>query len=183
MGRSILVFAGVLILFSCKKGKNNPESCNGSSTRRDVKICIDELAAEIDTNAIVATIDSLASLDLVDAESELERQEIEKHVFTITGTVDKVKKYRDGDYHIKLVDENENYINCEAPNQGCSFAGGSPFLDQFITVRNWIEANENDLEGETLTITGVAFIDLKHPYPRNSAPNEIELHPILDLHF
>jgi len=188
MKRTFLLFAGSLMLFtlnySCKKkGKNNPEACNGSSTRREIKLCTDSAAAEIDTIPIIASIDSLCGLDLIEAKSETERQDIEKQVFTITGVVDKVKKYKDGDYHIKLVDENENFINCEAPNQGCSFAAGSPFVNKFVTVRNWIEANEDDLEGDTLTITGVAFIDLDHHYPRNAAPNEFEIHPILDISF
>ncbi|MEO9532527.1 MAG: hypothetical protein ABJG68_07650 [Crocinitomicaceae bacterium] len=169
--------------FSCKKGKNNPESCNGSSTRRDIKLVIDEAADDVDTIPIFATIDSLGSVDLPKAKSDLERQEIEKHVFTVTGTVEKVKKYRDGDYHIKLVDEDENFMNCESPNFGCSYAPDSRFFEQFKTVREWIEEHEEELVGKELTITGVGFIDIDHKYPRNAAPNEIELHPILDIGF
>ena len=117
------------------------------------------------------------------AKSDLERQEIEKHVFTVTGTVEKVKKYRDGDYHIKLVDEDENFMNCESPNFGCSYAPDSRFFEEFKTVRAWIEEHEDELVGKELTITGVAFIDIDHKYPRNAAPNEIELHPILAIEF
>lgn len=179
----IYFFLLTAVNFSCNKGKNNSESCNGSSTRRDIKIAIDAAAMEIDTIPIVATIDSLGSLDLPKAKKDLERQDIEKHVFTVTGTVEKVKKYRDGDYHIKLVDENENFMNCESPNVGCKFISSSRFLEQFKTVRAFIEEHEDDLEGKTLTITGVGFIDIDHKYPRNAAPNEIELHPILDIQF
>lgn len=50
-------------------------------------------------------------------------------------------------------------------------------------VRKWIEENQNDLEGKVVTITGVAFIDIDHKYPRNSAENELELHPILSVKF
>jgi len=168
---------------SCKKGKNNESSCNGSSTRRDVKLVIDQAALEIDTIPIIATIDSLGSLDLPEAKSDMERQEIEKHIFTVTGLVEKVSKHRDGDFKIKLMDEDENFLNCESPNIGCEYIGPSLFIDKFKTAREFIEAHKDDLEGETLTITGVAFIDLDHKYPRNAAPNEIELHPILDISF
>jgi hypothetical protein len=168
---------------SCKKGKNNESSCNGSSTRRDVKLVIDPAAMEIDTIPIVATIDSLGSLDLPEADSDMERQEIEKHIFTVTGLVEKVSKHRDGDFKIKLMDEDENFLNCESPNIGCEYIGPSPYIEKFKVVREFIEANKDDLEGETLTITGVAFIDLDHKYPRNAAPNEIELHPILNVSF
>lgn len=187
MVKNILLFLASLLFmgigFSCKKGKNNSESCNGSSTRRDIKLVIDDAASEVDTIPIIATIDSLGSLDLPKAKKDLERQEIEKHVFTVTGTVKKVSKYRDGDYHIKLEDEDENFLNCESPNFGCSYAPDSRFFEEFKTVREWIEENKEDLVGKTLTITGVGFIDLDHKYPRNAAPNEIELHPILDIHF
>lgn len=183
-GVLILVFCGIFAgLKGCDKGKNNPESCNGESTRRGIKLVIDEDAMAVDTIPIITTIDSLVNLDLIEAKSDTKRQEVEKHVFTVTGTVDKVKKYRDGDYHIKLVDENENFMNCEAPNPGCAFIGSSRFIEEYKVVRTFIETHEDELEGKTLTITGVGFIDLDHKYPRNAAPNEIELHPILELKF
>lgn len=182
----LIVSLGILFSgfnLSCNKGKNNPESCNGSSTRRDIKLVIDDAAMDVDTIPIFATIDSLGSLDLPKAKKDLERQEIEKHVFTVTGTVKKLTKYRDGDYHIKLEDENENFINCESPNFGCSYAPDSRFFEEFKVVRAFVEENEDDMVGKTVTITGVAFIDIDHKYPRNAAPNEIELHPILDIQF
>jgi hypothetical protein len=171
------------MLNSCGKSEENDDSCNGESVRRDIKIAVDEAAFEIDTIPIITTIDSLSELDVPKAKKDLERQEVEKHVYTITGKVDKVKKYRDGDYHIKLVNENEVYMNCEAPNLGCSFAKASIFYDKYEKVRAFINEHKDDLEGKTVTITGVGFIDLDHKYPRNSAPNEIELHPMLDIHF
>jgi len=54
-------------IYSCKKGKNNESSCNGSSTRRDIKIAIDELSSEIDTIPIITSVDSIGSIDLIKA--------------------------------------------------------------------------------------------------------------------
>lgn len=172
-----------LLLLSCKKGKNNPDACNGSSTRRDIKICVDASANEIDTSAIITTVEAIGNMSVPEADKDIERQDIEKKVFTITAKVHKVKKYRDGDWKVKLTDGNDKYINCESPNMGCTYISGSRFYEEMDQVRNWIEANKDDLEGKTITITGVAFIDIDHKYPRNAAENELEIHPILDIHF
>ncbi len=166
---------------SCKKGKFNPESCNGETTRRMIKLVTDPAAEEIDTIPIITTIDSLGGLDLVKADSKTERQDIEKYIFTVTGEVKKVSRHRDGDIKVKLVSDSERYLNCESPNIGCTFAGSSKFYDKLERVREFLEQNEDSLVGMNLTVTGVAFIDISHPYPRNAAENNIELHPILDV--
>ncbi len=185
MKKSIYIISSIILLINtaCNKGKNNPESCNGESTRRDVKLVVDDDALEVDTIPITTSVDSIGSIDLIEAKSETNRQDIEKMVFKITAKVDKVKKHRDGDYKIKLVDENEKYINCEVPNTGCSYVSDSRFYDNYVAVREWIEENKGDIEGETVTVIGVAFIDIDHGYPRNNSDNEIELHPILDIYF
>lgn len=148
-----------------------------------IKLVTDPSGEEIDTIPIISTIDSLGSLDLVETDSETERLDIEKFIFTVTGEVKKVSRHRDGDIKVKLVSETENYLNCESPNIGCSFAGPSRFYDQMEAVREFLEQNEDSLVGMNLTVTGVAFIDISHPYPRNAAENNIELHPILDVKY
>lgn len=182
--RTLLIILIACGLFSaCNKGKNNPDSCNGESTRRDVKIAIDDLAMEIDTLPIVTTVDSIGSIDVPEADGKTERQDIEKKVFTITATVHKLSKHLDGDWKVKLTDGNDKFINCESPNMGCEHVEGSIFYSEMENVRSWIEDNKNDLVGQTVTVTGVAFIDIDHKYPRNAAENELEIHPILDIHF
>ncbi|MCB9195199.1 MAG: hypothetical protein H6598_03155 [Flavobacteriales bacterium] len=172
-----------IIATSCKKGKKNSNSCNGSSTRRDVKICVDDAKNEIDTMAILITVDSIGSIEVPEVDKEFKRQEIEKKVFSITATVHKVSKHRDGDLKIKLTNGNEKYINCELPNMGCTYISDSRFYNEMSEARNWAETHWDELEGKTVTIIGVAFIDIDHKYPRNAADNELELHPILDIHF
>lgn len=181
-----VVIIGSLLLLgvqSCgKDGTKVDDSCNGN-TRRDIKVLIDDAVSEIDTIPIVTTIDSIGDIDVIVAKKDTPRQLIEKKTFTVTGKVEKVKQYRDGDYHIKLIDENENYIITEVPNPGCEYAQGSSYLDTFIKVREWIETREDELEGQTVTITGVAFIDIDHHYKRDQANNNIELHPILNISY
>ena len=183
-----ILFCSILVVITsilsyCKKGKNNTESCNGSSTRREVKIAIDDLASTIDTTAIITTVDSIGSIVVPEADSDSNRQEIEKKVFTIIAKVHKLSKHRDGDWKVELTDGNDKYVNCESPNMGCSYIDNSVFYSEMQQARDWIDANKNDLEGKTVTITGVAFIDIDHKYPRNAAENELELHPILDIHY
>ncbi|UKN00976.1 hypothetical protein K6119_14670 [Paracrocinitomix mangrovi] len=180
---STFIFLFSFMLLACNKGKNNDDSCNGSSTRRDIKIGIDTAAHLIDTIPIVTTVDSIGSIDVPEADKESVRMEIEKRTFTITAKVHKLSKHRDGDWKVKLTDGNDKYVNCESPNMGCEYISNSIFYDKMEKVRLWIETNKDSLEGTTVTITGVAFIDIDHKYPRNAAENEIELHPILDIHY
>lgn len=179
----LIVFCFVFLSLSCSKGKNNPKSCNGESTRRDVKILVDAESELIDTNELIISVADLGALSVPEVGKDDKRQEVEKMVYTITAKVDKVKKYRDGDWKVKLVDDAENYVNCEAPNMGCEYILNSSFYSQMKTVRDWIENHHEELEGKTVTITGVGFIDIDHRYPRNAAKNEMELHPILKIEY
>jgi len=179
---SILGLGIVLIHFSCGKSNGTNTDCNGN-TRREIKVLIDDLVSDIDTISILTTIDSIGKIEVIEPKKSTPRQSIETKTFTVTGTVEKVKQYRDGDYHIKLIDNNDNYIITEVPNPECEYAQQSSYLATFVEVYKFIEENEDDLEGKTLTITGVAFIDIDHYYKRDQADNNIELHPILKISF
>ncbi len=172
-----------VFLISCKKGKNNPESCNDKSTRRDVKIATDAQVDEIDTVSIIADIDSLVEMEVPCVKRGTERQEIEKKVFRITGVVEKVDSHWDGDWKVRLQTKKGNYINCEAPNSNCRFIPESRFLPEIMVSRQWIIDRQDELEGKTVTIIGVAFLDIDHIFPRKAAPNEFEIHPILHIQF
>ena len=183
--RRLLLFILFIIFLapSCKKGKNNPDACNGRSTRRDVKLCIDDEASQIDSLIIVASVDSMGTIELPDVDKETGRLEVEKQIFSVEGRIHKLSKHRDGDWKVKLTDGNDKFLNCEVPNLYCSYAEASPYYLQFYRVREWIELNKEDMEGKMVRITGVAFADIDHNYPRNAADNNIELHPILTIEF
>ncbi len=168
---------------SCKKGKKNPAACNGSNTRREVKLATDVASNEIIVTPIITSVDSIGSFSVPEINTDSDRQDVEKLVFTITAKVHKLSKHRDGDWKVKLTDGNDKYVNCECPNWGCEYITGSRFLPEIKTVRAWIDEHHEHLEGKTVTVTGVGFIDIDHKYPRNAAENEMELHPILDIHF
>jgi hypothetical protein len=170
----------VQLITSCsKKGKNNPEACNGD-TRRPVKIMTDDLAWAVDTIPIFTTIDSLGSLEVSEVKSQTGRQEVEKRTYTVKCYVEKVKRVHDGDIHIKL-QSGDKYMIVEAVNPDCDYAESSKLLHRFVKVREFLENNK--IEGKTVYITGVAFIDIDHHYKRKQAENNLELHPVLDIHF
>lgn len=179
--KKIILLIPLLILISCKKGKKNPAACNGN-TRREVKICTDSQASEINLTPILIGVEEIGRISAPKVSKDDGRLNIEKQVYTITAKVHKLSKHRDGDWKIKLI-ENNKYINCESPNMGCEYIKTSLFYSELNTARAWIEKNKDNIEGKTVTITGVAFIDIDHKYPRDAADNEIELHPILDIHF
>ena len=104
--RHLFIILLILGFTACNKGKNNPESCNGKNTRREVKIAVDSLATQIDLNPITISVDSIGSLDVPEADKETIRQDVEKKVFTITAKVHKLSKHRDGDWKVKLTDGN-----------------------------------------------------------------------------
>ena len=164
-----------------KKGKHNSNACNGN-TRREVKICTDGSANLIDTNRIQTTIKALGELPVPDkVVSETTRLGLELKTYVIRAKIDKLKKERDGDYHLRMVDESGNYLICESANPNCEYATQSRFLTQIQEVRQFIE--DNDLEGKTVTVIGIAFVDIDHGYKRKQAKNNIELHPILKISF
>lgn len=182
--RKRITMYGVFLLTtaSCNDSKTN-DACNGESTRRDIKIATDIDAVSIDTLPIVSTVDSIGSIIVPEIDRKSPRQEIENKTFTVTGKVEKVKKYHDGDWKVKLISTDEKYLNCEIPNPDCEFAKNSVFYQKYQTAYQWVEDHHESLEGDTVTITGVAFIDIDHPYPRNSSENNLELHPVLSISF
>lgn len=67
----LITLLSVLPVFSgCKKGKNNTESCNGKSTRREVKLCTDDAASEIDTTPISIGVEEIGLLDVPEINSD-----------------------------------------------------------------------------------------------------------------
>ncbi len=176
-------FFGILLLFSLckKKGKYNSKACNGN-TRREVKICTDYQAAFIDTTVIPISVKNFGDIVVPSSvKSETLRQAVEFKTYSIKAKVDKSKKERDGDVHLRLIDDEGNYVICESANPNCDYAQQSLFLNKIKEVRAFIEAN--DLEGKTIYITGIAFIDIDHVYKRKQAKNNMELHPILKISF
>lgn len=174
-----ILFVAVVGVIACRKGKHNDEACNGD-TRRELKVLIDDKVNEIDFISDTITITELGKMEVPEVKSETLRQNVEMKLYTVRAKVDKISKERDGDYHIRLI-ENDNYLITESVNPGCSYAQKSSYLMRYEEVRHFIK--NNNIEGKTVTITGVSFVDIDHYYKRKQAPNNIELHPIIAISF
>ncbi|MCK6639489.1 MAG: hypothetical protein L6Q81_05335 [Bacteroidia bacterium] len=179
--QSITVFALCLLGFSCSdKGDNNPEACNGD-TRREVKLMIDDRNILVDTVPEWTTIEALGALEVPDdVKSETARLDLELKSYAVRAYVEEVDRKHDGDYHI-LLKSGEEYLICEVPNPDCDYAESAFMREKYRSVVSFIESNE--LEGQYVYITGVAFVDIDHHYARKQADNNLELHPVFDIHF
>ncbi len=178
---SVFPVLGLMVCVSCaRKGDNNPEACNGD-TRREVKLMIDTRSNLVDTIPEAITIEDLGALDVPDdVKSETDRLDLELKTYTVRGYVEEVDRKHDGDYHI-LLKSGEKYLICEVPNPDCDYAESAVMREKYRTVVSFIESNE--LEGQYVYMTGVAFVDIDHHYARKQADNNLELHPVFDIHF
>jgi hypothetical protein len=160
--RPNLVLLGVCLLtgISCaRKGDNNPEACNGD-TRREVKLMIDSRYLLVDTVPEFTTIEELGALGVPDdVKSETGRLDLELKSYTVRAYVEEVDRKHDGDYHI-LLKSGEEYLICEMPNPDCDYAESASMRDKYKEAILFIENNE--LEGQYIYVTGVAFVDIYH---------------------
>jgi hypothetical protein len=97
------------------------------------------------------------------------------------------KAETDADYHLVLDDGSGHTIIGEIPDPTCSAAAGSPYVNQFLAARNFIDAhiasgNVSSVNIAPVVVTGVGFVDPPHGQT-GAAPNNLELHPIIDIHF
>jgi hypothetical protein len=107
-------------------------------------------------------------------------------VYRIHATLTLIKPEKDGDYHMVITDQKGRTMIIESADPSC--ATGSRFEAQIWLVRDTIDRH---FKGKTtskreiqapVTVTGVGFFDHLHGQS-GAAPNEIELHPLLEISF
>lgn len=174
-----IFFLTILTFSNCRSGKNNSNACN-PNIRRSVKLMSDEKASLVDTIPIFTTIEEIGKIPVPKIRWETGRQDVEMKTYCVRCIVDTVERKLDGDYHL-LLKSGDNYLIAEVPNPSCTFAQASKWNAAFLKVRTFIESNH--LQGKEVEITGVAFVDVHHPYFRRQASNNIELHPIIKIGF
>ena len=90
-------------------------------------------------------------------------------------------------YDLRPADRHKTMI-AEIVDPGCSGAISSPDLADLRQARETFEQLDTPRvgrgthikRGDTLEITGVGFFDFEHG-ASGAAPNDIELHPVLDV--
>ncbi len=110
----------------------------------------------------------------------------ETTLWVITGTLTLFKLESDSDYHMVIQDASGNTMITEIPAPTCVGAG-SPFLNGITNARAKFDAKFTattsfQTANIPVQITGVGMFDFPHGQT-GAAPNQIELHPVLDIVF
>lgn len=111
---------------------------------------------------------------------------VEYTVWRVSGYLLRVKQEADSDYHLVLADSGGRTMIAEIPSPAC-VGTSSPFLPQIRYVRSVFTSRFHPTEQWQrgrwpVQVTGVGFFDFKHGQS-GVAPNAIELHPVLGVHF
>lgn len=159
----------------------------GGTERWAVKVLTDPGVNTINFTPVLTTLDSIINLPTpIPTPTNPRIAGIEDKVYTIHCHITIKKAESDNDYHIVLSDGVHTLI-AESPDAVCSAASSSAYVNDFIAVRNFIDANiafgnVYNVNIPDVDVTGVAFIDIEHGQT-GVAPNNLELHPILNIHF
>src|SRR6266851_5558471 len=110
----------------------------------------------------------------------------ETTLWVINATLTLFKLESDSDYHMVIQDASGNTMITEIPAPTCVGAG-SPFLNGITNARAKFDAKFTattsfQTANIPVQITGVGMFDFPHGQT-GAAPNQIELHPVLDIVF
>src|SRR4051794_28915257 len=118
---------------------------------------------------------------------------VETTTYQVKARLIEFKREDDKDIHlvISVPSSSSKTMIVEFPDTTCNGASSSPKKSQMASARSALikacgsvpgpSSDFADLKG-TATVTGVGFFDVKHGTPQTGvAPNNIELHPVLNL--
>ncbi len=159
----------------------------GGVERWAVKVFTDPLANTIDWTPKTTSIAHLVAISTPTPNASMPRyQPVEDSTYVVSCIITIKKDEADSDFHIVLSDGVHTLVG-EVPNPNCASVAASPKAAQFVAARNWViqnigYGNKNNVNLPPVTVTGVAFIDPPHGQT-GAAPNNLELHSIIDIHF
>jgi hypothetical protein len=169
-------------------GEHRDRSINcGGVERWAQKTLTDAAENTINFTPVTQTVSQLAALTTpTPSTSMLRTGPVETTTYTTHCNITIKKAETDNDYHLVLSDGTSTVIG-EIPDPTCSAAATSPYVNQFIAARNFIDAhiasgNVSSVNIGTVVVTGVGFVDPPHGQT-GAAPNNFEIHPIIDIHF
>ncbi len=126
-----------------------------------------------------ATIGALVALQRPRSAYAYDRRvrPVELQTFRVPAVVVRIKLEQDSDLHLILADPDDRRLRmiAEVPHPDCAI--GSGHEEQYRRVRQALRAIP---AGAQIELVGVAFFDRAHGQA-GAAPNQIELHPILDV--
>jgi PKD repeat protein len=161
-------------------------SCGGVE-RWSVKVLTDNIANTVVFAPKTTTVAHLVSIITPTPNPYMPRyQPVEDSTYKVTCKITIKKAEADSDFHLVLSNGTQTLIG-EIPDPICASVAASPYANLFQACRNFINANiasgnVSNVNIPSVTITGVAFVDPPHGQT-GAAPNNLELHPIIDIHF
>jgi hypothetical protein len=157
-----------------------PSGC-GSGPTWPTKIGTDPQASQVD-QVSPPTHTSVAQLTSLPLPSPIRHRvwPTETTVYTITATLTDFHVEHDRDFHLVVEDGSGHFMITELPDTACVPAT-SPFYTGIVRARTQLDAWSGRTP-VTVQITGVGFFD-NFTGQSDQAPNQIELHPILNLNF
>lgn len=159
----------------------------GGVERWNEKVLVDSKSSQVNYTPVLTTIDSLVQINTPSPDPNAIRitgLEYKTYKFRCHITI---KKYEsDNDYHLVLSDGTNTLIG-EVPDPVCASAAMSAHVNEYIAARQFVDAHiaqgdVNYVNIPDVSITGVLFLDPPHGQT-GKAPNNVEIHPILDIHF
>lgn len=159
--------------------EENPNAATacGSGSTWDVKIGADSQASQINTAPASTTVSWLTSQPT----NTNHRSAFELQVYTVRATLTKVYQEHDLDQHMSIQDGSGHFMLAELPDMSCINGSGSIFASQISRAHSQVAAWSGSTP-TTVQITGVGFFDAPTGQS-DQAPNQVELHPVLDINF
>src|SRR5690242_17745232 len=155
-----------------------PGVSTGTESIWDVKVGTDAQARFVRLQPVVpTTIAFLVSQSHTSPNHRIAPAELT--IYTVTATLTDIHQEHDLDQKLEIEDDAGHHMLAELPD--VSLSTTSVFAAQIKHAHEELAAWHGDVPA-TVQVTGVGFFD-EPTGQSEQAPNEIELHPILDLRF
>ena len=166
-------------------------SCGGhcGTERWEVKTLSDVDRGYVRLSPVDATVEQLVQVQADSlAPGGMRYAPVELMTYRVTGYLGGAFLEADNDWHLVLFGLQNQQVSliAEVPDPRCSGACQSGFSENFARARQLLEErlgrpNPSD-RPIVVTVTGVGFFDRRHGQT-GSAPNNFELHPVLEIGF
>jgi hypothetical protein len=160
--------------------RDRDDKCRGSQ-RWSVKVAADEDAEEIRVRPKVITLAELSSYRTDTLPKGNTRKYSEKFTYTIRNVfISHAILENDNDIHLVIEDGQGHTMIAEIPDIDCDISEDSRFADKIAKARDTFVRYQDTYQNYFFDITGVFFKDKPHGQT-GRAPNDVELHPVINL--
>ncbi|MEI6823043.1 MAG: T9SS type A sorting domain-containing protein [Bacteroidota bacterium] len=159
----------------------------GGTERWSVKVLTDAASTQVNYTPVLTTINNLINIATPSTSTTAARfTGLEYTTYKIKCKLSQVRDESDNDFHL-VVTDGTHFMITEIPDPLCAVASTSAHVNEYVAARQFVSTYVPIIPNLQVTlpdvsITGVAFLDPPHGQS-GEAPNHLELHPILDIHF